>query len=130
VPSTIRLWQTLDDVQSFQLPRYTAVDLFEFCRKCKVAMYTAYNRDKALLAPNQLIEISFEDLTANPVLQLRNIYDRFGLHGVDDTLREAQQYFQQRGAHRKNPHRTDNQLRQLIDENWQDYMRQFGYESY
>ena len=42
VPSTMRLWKLLDQLQSFQLPKYDDVWLKNYIFECKNLMYSAY----------------------------------------------------------------------------------------
>lgn len=129
VPSTIRLWQTLDQVQGFQIANYDTTWLTEYVADCKDAMYAAYQRDVTSLSPNDIVEVQFEELTTDPQAQLTRIYDQLQLPGLEDVSKSAAQYFQRRKNHQKNPHRVSKPLREMIDARWSDYIQRFGYAS-
>ena len=79
VPSTIRLWQTLDQVQGFQPAKYDNDWLLEYIRKNKEIMYGSYLRDRAQLPADQLVEVKFEELVADPLTQMQAIYEQLEL---------------------------------------------------
>jgi hypothetical protein len=127
VPSTIRLWQTLDQVQGFQPPRYDEQWLLSYIRQNKEVMYGSYLRDRAALPSNQLMEIRFEDLVADPVRQIESLYEQLELGPFEPNRENIEQYFEQRGDHKKNANRLNSDLESWIDEHWQDYREAFGY---
>ncbi len=127
VPSTIRLWQTLDQVQGFQPARYDEQWLLSYIRQNKEVMYGRYFQDRAELPANQLMEIRFEDLVADPLSQIGALYDQLELGPFEPHRDNVQQYFESRGDHKKNANRLNADLESWIDENWQDYREAFGY---
>ena len=129
VPSTMRLWQTIDEVQGFQIAKYSDRWLFDYICDCKNLMYEAYSRDKSTLEPNQIIELDFDRLLADPVAQLRHVYDQFEMPGIEDLVPRVEQYFANRKQHKNNPNKLSPQLKDLVDENWQDYCDQFGFST-
>lgn len=127
VPSTIRLWQTLDQVQGFQPPRYDEQWLLSYIRQNKDVMYTSYLRDRDNLPSNQLMEIRFEDLLADPLQQIESLYEQLELGPFHPNRENIKQYFEKRGDHKKNANRLNAGLESWIDEHWQDYREAFGY---
>ncbi|MCH2182231.1 MAG: sulfotransferase [Mariniblastus sp.] len=127
VPSTIRLWQTLDQVQGFQPARYDEQWLLSYIRRNKEVMYGRYLQDREELPPNQLMEIRFEDLVADPLSQIEALYEQLELGPFEPNRDNVQQYFASRGDHKKNANRLNADLESWIEENWQDYREAFGY---
>lgn len=127
VPSTIRLWQTLDQVQGFQPAKYDGDWLLEYIRKNKEIMYGSYLRDRAQLPANQLVEVKFEELVADPLAQMQTIYEQLELGEFESNRDNIKQYFERRGDHKKNENKLNPELESWIDANWHDYKQQFGY---
>ena len=128
VPSTIRLWQTLDQVQGFQPAKYSEEWLLNYIQKNKDLMYASYWRDRETLPPNRLVEIRFEDLVVDPVAKIKMIYQQLELDGVEDNLQNITDYFARRGDHQKNANKLNPKLKNWIDSNWLDYKQRFEYE--
>ncbi|MEM9412896.1 MAG: sulfotransferase, partial [Planctomycetota bacterium] len=127
VPSTMRLWKVADDVHAFQQTRYSDQRLFDYVNQCQEVLYRAYFRDKTFLKPNQLIEVSFEELIENPAKTIELVYSQLELGDSRQVIRSVSDYFSQRKDHKLNRHDTSGYSEQ-IDSHWSDYMRQFGYQ--
>ena len=128
VPSTMRLWAISDKIHGFHNPKYNEQELMQHVAKTKSVIYEAYFRDRSLLPESQLVEVSFESLIANPARTIEKIYDQLQLRGVEAVLAMTRKYFEERKGHQQNKHSSDH-LRKQIDEDWTDYMKEFGYDS-
>lgn len=128
VPSTMRLWKIADDVHAYQKRRYSDVELLDYICRCKDVMYAAYHRDKVVLSENQLVEVRFGDLTANPVDTIRSIYESLELDGFGQLEKAIEENFSNRREHKKNVHNIDSFVDRIAVE-WSDYMQWFGYEN-
>ena len=126
VPSTLRLWAINDRVHGFHPPGYGDQQLMQHVAETQSAMYEAYFRDRSLLADDQLVEISFESLIADPQQTIEKVYGQLQLEGVKGVVESTRDYFEQRRGHRQNKHSSDH-LRQQIDVDWAEYMQRFGY---
>ena len=129
VPSTHHLWRAIDEVQSFQVATYDDAWLRNYVNECKDFMYQSYFRGREQIAPEQLVEIQFEELLAHPEKTIRTIYDQFQLAGVDELAPRIAEYFEQKKNHKLNRLEVPEKLKQDIRKNWQDYMLQFGYSN-
>jgi len=77
VPSTLRLWRSLHEVQSLQVDSGETLEAYVFA--AAEELYAALERDRRTLAPGRLHELRYEDLVADPVVRLGEAYDRLGL---------------------------------------------------
>lgn len=128
VPSTMRLWRLLDQLQGFQIPKYDDTWLKNYIFECKDLMYSAYFDQRAEIPENQLIEVRFEDLVGNPVEEIGRVYDQLELGQFDQIEPKIEAYFSRNKGHQKNKHQLDPSLQTDIDTNWQQYMQMFDYE--
>ncbi|MEL7497296.1 MAG: sulfotransferase [Planctomycetota bacterium] len=129
VPSTMRLWRLLDELQGHQVPSYDDTWLKNYIFECKDLMYAAYFEQRDEFADNQLIEVRFEDLVANPVQEMSRVYGQLELGDFDQVQPSIDNYFSKKKNHKKNELNLDLSLQTDIDSNWQPYMQAFGYES-
>ena len=81
-PSTINLWKRLYADQCLQKPRFEGLEDYVF--ETFNRMYAAFERDRPLIPAKQFAEVSYEQLVADPVGQMRRIYDELDLGGFDE----------------------------------------------
>lgn len=129
VPSTIRLWQLLDQTQGYQSATNDSDAWKEYVFTCKDLMYDAYHDFKNELPENQLIEIQFENLIADPESTIRRIHQQLELEGVEDLLPKVTAYFEKTRDHKTNQSVIDDSLKAEIDSHWIRYLEEFGYQS-
>ncbi len=129
VPSTMRLWKLLDQLQGFQVPKYDDTALKNYIFECKDLMYSAYLEQRSELPENQLAEVKFEELLANPMGEMQRVYQQLELGGFDEAQPAIESYFESRKDHKTNPFSIDETLRMDIDNNWHQYMDEFGYQN-
>ncbi len=128
VPSTIRLWRTLDQLQGFQIPGYDEAWLKNYIFECQELMYSAYARQRSEIPANQLIEVKFEELVASPIEELGRVYQQLELGQFDQLEPKVAEYFLKKKDHKTNQLELDERLRTEIDSHWRGYMDAFGYE--
>ena len=73
-PSTVRLWKSLSEVQGFQILRDDAGWIERHVLDTFVRMYECFEQDRELVPPGRLIDVRYEDLVADPVGQMRDVY--------------------------------------------------------
>lgn len=129
VPSTMRLWKLLDQIQGFQIPSYDDTWLKNYIFECKDLMYSAYFEQRQEIPANQLVEVKFEDLVANPISEINRVYEQLEIGGFEQAVPAIEQYFDSRKDHQNNPFSIDQTLQSEIDSNWHQYMEAYGYES-
>ncbi len=125
--STVKLWKTLYESQSFQKPPVEGSE--ESILACFERMYAAFERDRPRLAEHQLCEVRDEDLVRDPVSETRAIYDRFELGEFEHVEPKLLEYFENSRSRnfRVNQHRLDAAQEQAIAARWGHAMRRYGY---
>lgn len=125
-PSTTRLWQSLDQVQALQKP--TGAGLDDYVVDCLRLMYEAFHRDRDLVPAENLIDIRYEDLIADPVGQIESIYGRLKL-GDFAHVRESLESWAatQHREYKTNRHELPAAQETRIRQAWSDYFTRYGY---
>jgi len=125
--STVALWKSLAAEEGLQVVRDNQW-FSSFVIDSLRDMYDAYFEDRKLLRDDQLIELRYEDLVADPKGALRTIYERLDLGdfarvepALDEHLTEVRNY-------RPNRHTMDDATAELIHAQWAQYFEEFGYE--
>lgn len=127
-PSTVRLWESLDTVQGLQMPvsedQYEALVLDSFKR-----MYEGYFAHRDRIPTEQLIEIRYEDLVANPVEQLEQLYQRLGWDGFDKMRPKLESRMQQDKDYQVNRHLLSSEQEAKVRAVCERYMQLYRYGS-
>ena len=126
VPSTCRLWRSLDHSQALQVPRFQAYE--EYVHQCYQRMYTAFQRDRESLPAHRLIDVRYDDLISNPAETLRVIYESLHLSDFDTVKPSIQQWVEtDHKQYQPNRHSRSPDSDAVIRDVWCDYFRNYDY---
>lgn len=126
-PSTLKLWKILNSRLGLQNPANDDGWLPGHVLSTLPAMYAAYERDLPLIPEGRLVEIRYEDLTADPQAVLASLYDSLGLGDFTQVCPLVETYLASLGRyeHRKSP--LPEADRAAIERHWGFYFDRFGY---
>ena len=82
-PSTIHLWESLYATQGLQTPDLSHLE--EFLFQTFLMMHRRLDETRTLLQPERFHELRYEDLVADPLGQLEQIYRRLDLGDFEPT---------------------------------------------
>jgi hypothetical protein len=98
-------------------------------RRYKI-MYDAFFEERALIPGHRFLEVSFEDLERDPVVQVKRIYDHLNMPGFDAMQPALQRYVDSTASYRKNTYPDlSPSVRGEIARAWQRNFEQWGYAS-
>jgi hypothetical protein len=124
-PSTTRLWQSMDEVQGLQFPKYASIDDYVF--ECLTRMYRGFEDQRQRLPKEAIYDLRYEDLVANPVAEIGKIYQALDLgdyapvRGAIAVAAAGQKDYQ------TNKHEMDESLKATIRQRWSEYFERYGY---
>jgi len=125
VPSTLRLWRTLHEVQSLQLP--PEEEQREFVFQCYERMYGGFESQRQSLPPERICDVRYEDLVPDPVGQVERIYEQLDLGDFSAMREKLQPYLERVKDYKPNRHQLDPELKAAIQDRWADYIARYGY---
>jgi hypothetical protein len=125
--STVRLWRSLDEVQSLQLAP-PEQEMKEYVIQCLRQMYQEFERARATVPPEKLIDVRYEDLVAEPMVCMRRIYQDLQLGDFSAVEANLSKRLENHEAYRTNEHRIHPELDEEIRRMWPEYMERYGYE--
>lgn len=125
-PSTVHLWKSLYATHALQTPRFEGLEEYVF--ETFNQMFRKYEETRGLIAPQRLYELKYEDLIADPVGQMRSLYERLELGGFDDVRPAIEAYFAERKEYRPNRYPQSETERAQIRRHWKDYFQRYGYD--
>lgn len=126
VPSTVRMWRTLDETQGFQLARYSEAESRQFVHRCQAQLYRAFLEDRDRVR-SQLFELQFEQLVAQPRQTMKKLLDQLAWPQPDLLLDKIERYFAARQQLKPSTTTPPGEVCQEIDQHWADYRSAFGY---
>ena len=126
VPSTIRLWKSLDEIQGLQIPTFAELEGYIF--RAYKQMYSGYEAHHHELDANRLVEIRYEDLIRDAPGTLAGIYQQLQLSDYATLRPKIEKMMAQRANYQRNTHSIDDALVQQINHHWASYFHRYGYE--
>lgn len=125
LPSTLRTWTRMTDALSLQVRKneYTLDGRVEVFNK----MYERFWADQELIPQANYFELRFEDLVANPVDSLSNIYAQLDLDDFAPARAGILEYLEGTKEFQGNKHEVPEEMRRKISEGCGEYMKRYGY---
>jgi hypothetical protein len=126
-PSTVNLWKALYVAHGLQRP--TFIGLEEYVFETFTHLYARLEQSKHLLSPNRYHELRYEDLLADPVGQMRLLYERLELGGFEKFLPRLKGYLDANASYKTNRYSDlPADSRAEIGRRWGHVIRQYGYD--
>lgn len=126
-PSTINLWKRLYRNDGLQMPTYEGLDEHVF--RTFSRMYEVFERDRGLIPRGQLYEVRYEDLVAQPMEQMRRVYEELSLGGFEDVLPRIEAYFAKKADYRTNRYQLPPELAGEVRRRWGSFFERYGYNA-
>jgi omega-hydroxy-beta-dihydromenaquinone-9 sulfotransferase len=124
-PSTVNLWKRLYRDEGLQMPRYDGLDEHVF--ESFTRMYEAFDRDRKLIGPGQYCEVRYEQLIADPIAQMRRVYEELQLGDFGSVRSGIEAYFAGQKDYKTNRYQITPETRAEITRRWGKYIEQYGY---
>lgn len=124
-PSTQKLWESLDDVQSLQRPRHEHLDGYIF--DCFERMYAGFEDQRRRLPAESVIDVRYEDLVQDPVGHVRSLYERLNLGDFEPLRAKLEAFVAGQKDYKTNRHELDPALKNEIRQRWSSYFEKYGY---
>ncbi|MBX7167697.1 MAG: sulfotransferase [Pirellulales bacterium] len=125
--STVHLWRSLYLAHGFQTPDYRGLE--EQVLATFVHLHERFEATRHLIPPENLFALRYEDLVADPVGQLRRLYDQFDLRAFDQVEPKLRGYLQHSSGYRPNRYQPlPAGIERQITRRWSSYLAQHGYQ--
>jgi LPS sulfotransferase NodH len=125
-PSTIKLWNSLDAVQSLQ----STTDqerLHAFVIDSLKSMYEALETDRADLPVDQIIDVSYESLTKDPIAVVAKIYDQLQLGEFEPVRAKLSERAEKERDYQTNKLELTAEEEAMVLREWHAYAERYGY---
>jgi len=125
-PSTKKMWRALGDVQSLQKGDDEET-LHRYVIDCLHRMYDSFEIDRQSLPSNRIIDIRYEELVKQPIETIQSIYQQLELGDSRLVTARIQELQASNNDYQVNQHQTNDELEKVIQRDWADYSRRYGY---
>jgi hypothetical protein len=126
-PSTVRLWKSLSEVQGFQIPRDEAGWMENHVLSTFVRMYECFEQDRDLVPAGNIVDIRYEDLVADPVGQMRRVYQELNLREFAEVEPALRQHTMKSRGYKTNKYQLPPDVADRIRGRWAPYFQRYGY---
>lgn len=126
IPSTVRLWNRLDRVNCFQLPKYNQSELEDYVVDTFQRMYQSFEADTKDVN-DDIVTLRYEDMMEDPIESLRSVYQELGLGGFENAEPKIREFLAGQADYQTNRHELSNSLREKINDYCQGYQETYGY---
>jgi hypothetical protein len=124
--STVRLWKSLYATHGYQKPRNEGLDEFVF--DTFIQMHERLEATRELVSMGNLIEVRYEDLTADIAGTMETIYERLELGDFAEARSMIEDYVNAHADYRPSRYEPSDELQSEIYKRWRPYFDRYGYE--
>jgi hypothetical protein len=122
------LWKSLSEVQGLQSPtgddaawiEGNVLDNF-------VRMYERFEKDRELVPAGRMVDVRYEDLVADPVGEMRAVYDELALGDFGQVEGAIRQYAMNKRDYRPNKYALPAEVAERVRRRWAPYFERYGY---
>lgn len=125
--SNLKLYRSI--LPAYGMTDYDWEDVTAAVRGNFVTMMRRYLRDRQSIPDGHLVEVRFEDLERDPLGELERVYSTLGLPDWPKARTHIADYLQTLTGYRKNRHRIDPSIVDVVDRDWGELVREWGYEA-
>lgn len=90
-------------------------------------LYHKYEADKHLIPAGNLVEVKFEDFEVDPLAMTESIYKKLSLFDFEEARPAIEKYVGKKKGYKKNKYKYDDRTVQLVKNNWNFVLEQWGY---
>lgn len=123
--STVNLWKTLNNSQALHTP------IFEGMEERVFEMFLHFNNrvqaTKGQVPAGHFCELKFEDLTKNPVKEMKALYEKLDLGDFEHVRPHLDRYLAANARYERNKWQPSDELVQKIRARWGTIMDRYGY---
>jgi hypothetical protein len=105
----------------------TEEDLEEHVIHDYIRLMERYFKEKEQIPKEQLVELRYEDLIADPLGQVKAIYEKLQLPGFERALPEMKKYLERQAKYKTNVYAIDKKITEYVYENWKSMIDLWGY---
>ncbi|MBX7165555.1 MAG: sulfotransferase [Pirellulales bacterium] len=125
-PSTVHFWKSMYLAHGLQTPTFAGLD--ELVLSTLEQMHAQLEATRELIEPRRFCEVRYEHLVADPVGELRRVYDHLQLGSFEHLEPHLDRYRRDTATYQTNTYaQLDPAIRATIARRWRPYFDRYGY---
>jgi hypothetical protein len=92
-----------------------------------IRLMNSFFEQKEQIQKDKLVEIKYEDLTSNPIEQVKKIYSTLKLPGFENALPEMKKYLEKQSEYKTNVYTIDDKIIHHVNKNWKFALDRWRY---
>lgn len=124
--STLRLWRSLEEVQALH-DSPSEAEMEVYVTESLKRMYRRFDSARKQIAPQDIVDVRYEDLAANPLATVCSVYEQLELGGFEQVEPALVRRLENHEQYRPNQHALDDAQRRKVLELWPEYAERYGY---
>lgn len=92
-----------------------------------IRLMTSFFEQQKLLPKDRFVEIRYEDLTRDPIGEIKHIYETLQLPGLDNALPAMQTYLDKKAQYKTNVYTIDAAILAHVEKHWRFTLDRWGY---
>jgi hypothetical protein len=125
-PSTVNLWKTLYETHGLQKPNFRHLEEQVFSTFSY--LYDRLESTRGLIPPGNFHELRYEDLIADPIGKMRQVYDALNLGGFERVRPRLEQFWSEQSSYQTNRYANlSDELRAKINVRWAAVIDRYDY---
>jgi hypothetical protein len=126
-PSTVRLWKVIHESQALQVPDHQGLE--ELVLREFMEMHELVERDRKTLDESRFCQVRYEELVADPIGSLGQIYEQLELGDFQPAQQHAEAYLSMMSDYQTNKYELSDLEREQIAGRWREFIEQHGYSN-
>jgi omega-hydroxy-beta-dihydromenaquinone-9 sulfotransferase len=123
--STVNLWKILFRTQGMQTPTYEGIEERVF--ESFLHVHRRLEATRSLIRPERFHQIRYEDLTRDPVAELRRLYERLDLGDFENLRPHLEKYLAENARYERNKWAPSAEQVAEITRRWGEVIERYGY---
>jgi hypothetical protein len=115
-------------LKEFALQSYDHVDIDEAILSVYDRMMRDYERDAAAVPADQLVELRYDDLDAEPIAAVQKVYDALDLPGFDAAKDKFERYLASVSTFKKNKFDYSDEAAAKVEARLGHFIEKWGYQ--
>jgi hypothetical protein len=125
-PSTMNLWRSLSEAHGLQRPNFRHLEEHVFSTFSY--LYERLQATRRLVPAGNFHELRYEDLVADPIGQMRKLYETLHLDGFEEMQPRLEAFWREQVGYQTNRYpQLAPELRAKIAARWGDVIERYGY---
>jgi hypothetical protein len=93
-----------------------------------IRLMNSFFEQEKQIPKDRIVDVRYEDLVADPIKQVKLIYSKLKISGLDSALPEMQKYLERQKDYKTNVYKIDDEILKRVKNNWDFTIKRWNYK--